>query len=67
MKFRINLTYVYDVEPEMIPDGVIEDPRDLIATQVPDLPEIIASAIREKKKGILLSVDLVQEMDKRNA
>jgi len=62
MKFRINFTYVYDVTPDMMPDGVVENPEDLIRAQIPHLDRIIADAINEKKKGVRLSVDLVEEV-----
>ena len=61
MKFRINFTYTYDVDPTLYPPEVRQHPRLMVEHESQFVPEIIQKAIEEKKKGILLTMDVLEE------
>lgn len=62
MKFRINFTYTYDVDPSHFPKEFLQYPELMIQQEAQHVSKIIATAIEEKKKGILLTMDILEEV-----
>ena len=65
MKLRINVTYEYEVDPNNFPADVRKhlgvSPELAIHYEAPKVREILDSAIANKKKGLLVTMDVLQE------
>jgi hypothetical protein len=61
MKFRINFTYVYDVDSDNYPEAARSHPKLMAEHEAQFLSSIIKEAIDKKKPGILLTLDVVRE------
>lgn len=62
MKLRINFTYTYDVNPMHFPKEFQKYPELIIQQESQHVAKIISTAIEEKKKGILLTMDILEEV-----
>lgn len=62
MKFRINFTYTYDVDPSHFPKEFQKYPELMIQQESQYISKIISTAIEEKKKGISLTMDILKEI-----
>jgi len=67
MKFRINFTYTYDVDPAHFPKEFHQYPELMIQQESQHVAEIISTAIKEKKRGILLTMDILEERTEADA
>lgn len=65
MKLRIRLTYEYEVDPNNFPKEIRQNlgvsPELAIHCEAPKLKDIVCDAIEKKKKGLQVSMDVLQE------
>lgn len=67
MKLRINFTYTYDVDPAHFPKEIRKYPELIIQQESQHISKIISTAIDEKKQGILLTMDVLENVPKTSA